>query len=792
MGHPQSKSLLDLSRLPPSHEGEPEAATASVKRKRSSRATIACETCRKRKVRCDGDGVSSCLGCIKAAAPAQCVYIPSTHNNAPKAFRSLGKPPSNRTKQTPVESGPDFQVATSGKAARPPSQSSPATFTAQTNQSTGQTEHPDQEVIEHPESAQLHVDRAAAQLATMERETGADTAAGCGSVNQYTNGTEFYGNTGIFPFLARLKRYAQLQTKRPDQQQGTSIVSYLHNSDYAVPAATPPSTQSSHVARTAPTTGLPLVTPSPFEPSRTVPSICITLFFNNLHLVHPIFERHKFLERCKNEVWAGSDEEYDARPCGFRAVYYAVLALGAIVGSEDDFAFELRETSLEAAPDNVRFVSGQSPLSLAKHFFELSKANLGDIFDVSSSDTTQALFLLSVFCQNALKPHSCYLFSGMAARTAVAIGLPNAKYGQSGQDTEYLRTAALTWWCIYMHEVEMCCASGRDTSLKSPVHYDLPLPDDSRDNPADETSNTVIAFVSVTVSLANLLKRASEELYQSNSVNLRGRALVAADLDRALERWKDDLPPPLNYTKVSLTEPERVSRQKTVLKLRYFSARILFHRRFVEAWSTDPETCFEPEINKCLDAARNTIQLLFETYLHRPYFRTWWYNTTYLLNASMITLYVFFTGVHDVTASDLFQDIEKALEVFDAMGSIIVARRCAKLIREIYDTAKVVHETRSASSKAWQKVPSTRQANRIGADQVSFGDHQEEAIHPTLHRAGMQNELDNEATVSPTADINLDFGFSDAIWNLEDTTYMGFPSGESLQQYDFGYNGVLP
>ncbi|KAF2022829.1 hypothetical protein EK21DRAFT_82244, partial [Setomelanomma holmii] len=538
------------------------------------------------------------------------------------------------------------------------------------------------------------------------------------------------------------------------------------------------------------------ISPLPFETSNTVDSVCITLFFNALHLVHPILDKYEFLERCKNEVWTSSGDGSDARSRGFQAVYYAVLALGAIVGSDDDFAPELPEARCGNAAGDARPNSAHSALSLAKSFFERSKANLGDIFDVSSLDTTQALFLLSVFCQNALKPHSCYLFSGMAARTAVAIGLPNAKRGQNSVTTRYVRAAALTWWCIYMHEVEMCCASGRDTSLKSPVHYDLPLPGSDRDYSAGGAFETVNAFISVTVSLANLLKRASEELYQSVSITLRDRSLIAQDLDRALEAWRHNLPPPLNYTRVSLTEPERVSRQKIVLKLRYLSARILIYRKFVEAWSTDPETRFATELNVCLNAARSTIQLLFETYLHRPYFRTWWYNTTYLLNASMITLYVFFTGAHLDAASDLFQDIEKALDVFDAMGSVVVARRCAELIREIYDAAKIVHGSRSASSNEWvdgTQKSQTMMAQAIcsRAEQVSFADHCEGPSTHAFQRTESQDELTDDTNTFHIEDMNFDSGFGNAFWNLDGAAYMDFTGEDSLQQYDFGYNGVL-
>ncbi|KAJ4347369.1 uncharacterized protein N0V89_011310 [Didymosphaeria variabile] len=632
------------------------------------------------------------------------------------------------------------------------------------------------------------------ESAADEQEPRTDGADGCGSVNQYTKGTEFYGDTGIFPFLARLRRYAQSQTKRRDQPQGISIVSYLHNSDYPVSATSPEFPQSFGISRPPGTRGVPSYNHLPIETSRPIESRCITLFFSNLHLIHPVLDKSEFLARCKLEVWTGPGDAYQASSCGFQAVYYAVLALGAIVASEDDFASELPDTRLGTPAADARLNDVQSPSTLAKLFFERSKASLGDIFDVSSLDTTQALFLLSVFCQNALKPHSCYLFSGMAARTAIAIGLPNAKHGTVSGDSKYLRRAVLTWWCIYMHEVEMCCASGRDSSLKSPVHYDLPLPNDDCTISIGGASDTTNAFISVTVSIANLLKQASEELYQGDSITLSSCSVKAHELNRALERWRDDISSPLNYTKVSLTEPERISKQKTVLKLRYLSARILIYRKFVETWSTHPEIRFRSEVNECLNAARSTIQLLYETYLHRPYFRTWWYNTTYLLNASMITLYVYFIGAHLVPTSDLFQDVEKALDVFAAMGSVVVARRCAKLIREIYDAAKVVHQSRSASSNSLahgsQKLTTMGQTSCAQAEQASFVDNSEGPSGHDFPLIEMVDDFGDNNDIFPAADMILDFGFGDAFWNIDGDIDVDVSGGKSLQHDNVGYNAV--
>lgn len=55
----------------------------------------------------------------------------------------------------------------------------------------------------------------------------------------------------------------------------------------------------------------------------------------------------------------------------------------------------------------------------------------------------------------------------------------------------------------------------------------------------------------------------------------------------------------------------------------YLNARILLHRPFLASVATQNFAQLEANIEPCLDAARKTIALMYESYAHRYYFRTW-------------------------------------------------------------------------------------------------------------------------------------------------------------------------
>lgn len=71
------------------------------------------------------------------------------------------------------------------------------------------------------------------------------------------------------------------------------------------------------------------------------------------------------------------------------------------------------------------------------------------------------------------------------------------------------------------------------------------------------------------VSFAEILRLAADELYHSRlNKSLSEMSESALRLDQALVEWRRKLPPSLNLEKSSLREPEWISKQKVVLKLR--------------------------------------------------------------------------------------------------------------------------------------------------------------------------------------------------------------------------------
>lgn len=148
-----------------------------------------------------------------------------------------------------------------------------------------------------------------------------------------------------------------------------------------------------------------------------------------------------------------------------------------------------------------------------------------------------------------------------------------------------------------------------------------------------------MAMINEMVKFAIVLRKTSKEIYHdSKGLTLREKSARALELDEELITWKGNLPYWLNLDTVSFREQEWASKQKLVLQLSmqqlrpcrsianikgYLNARILLHRPFLASLASQNFAHLEANIEPCLDAARKTIEILYESYAHRLYFRTW-------------------------------------------------------------------------------------------------------------------------------------------------------------------------
>lgn len=217
-------------------------------------------------------------------------------------------------------------------------------------------------------------------------------------------------------------------------------------------------------------------------------------------------------------------------------------------------------------------------------------------------------------------------------------------------------------------------------------------------------------MITVMVDFAAVLRRISKEIYHSSKdTTISQKSSIALIIDNLLDEWKLKLPSWHNFDAVNFREAEWAAKQKLVLHLRYLNARVILHRPFL----SDPVAFALPERQKhvdlCLNAARKTIQVIYDSYANRHYFRTWWYNSTYTLYAGMIVLYVIMLGNSTIPNDVLLEDVKKSRDILRSMEEASVARRSADLLSEVLDVAMAYTQQKQNNASA-SDVSSVRRA----------------------------------------------------------------------------------
>lgn len=96
----------------------------------------------------------------------------------------------------------------------------------------------------------------------------------------------------------------------------------------------------------------------------------------------------------------------------------------------------------------------------------------------------------------------------------------------------------------------------------------------------------------------------------------------------------------------------------------------------------------EVTVQKCVDAARNTIEIMHETFRHHVFFRTWWYNTAYILYAASIILCYATRVAPSTEKAELFRLMDMTVEMFEAMEECFVARNAGEMIKQSLSNAR--------------------------------------------------------------------------------------------------------
>lgn len=140
---------------------------------------------------------------------------------------------------------------------------------------------------------------------------------------------------------------------------------------------------------------------------------CVRLYFQNQHCIHPVLDQSAFVARCDREAWGGNSVlEQAPSPqirshTRFLALFNIVLALGAVNAGETSILTWNRTHQFLDQAERLEYDgSPYLPIRVARLFFERAKHHLEDVFESTSLETAQTLFLMVRTAVNGNNPRA--------------------------------------------------------------------------------------------------------------------------------------------------------------------------------------------------------------------------------------------------------------------------------------------------------------------------------------------------------------------------------------------------
>ncbi|KAF2762117.1 hypothetical protein EJ05DRAFT_197812 [Pseudovirgaria hyperparasitica] len=477
-------------------------------------------------------------------------------------------------------------------------------------------------------------------------------------VNPITSSIEFHGNSSSMAFLGRVRQEYSASPDEPVRagSERPSLVSAFQNTNFGA--------QNDRIMNWNDGFDERLFSPQLY--------VFVETYFSNLHYIHPIIDQAHFLRRC-DDLWQGHPER---QPRSFIAMYFAMLSLGSLI----------RNWTEERINDMGRF-------DWSRMLFERAELALGKPGYLNDLEAIHTLFLLAKVCQNELNPNLSYMYLGVAIRTALSIGLNrNALPGRHTADSPEAHYLSRTWWGLYSLEMELSFALGRPDTLGMEDYHNRPKP------PVDDSETGILTSM---LGLARIMRSTSISIYLSKAT-IAEKLTRAFEIEADIDAWVQTLPVRIrpnmtpDHKRNALTDPTWAQRQRMVLQIRYYNVKMLLlrpcvvHAAKLAAQSRPLPTGMEEAIAKCTDAAASTIEIIYETCRLHDFFRTWWYNTTYVTFAASILLFIAAQPQLSSSSSSSSHHkppylplIDQSLEILDAMHESVVARKTAGIMRQM-------------------------------------------------------------------------------------------------------------
>ncbi|RIA83396.1 fungal-specific transcription factor domain-containing protein [Glomus cerebriforme] len=348
---------------------------------------------------------------------------------------------------------------------------------------------------------------------------------------------------------------------------------------------------------------------------------------------------------------------------------------------------------------SIRMYSEGFPGSV---FYVKAKELLKDEFDKASISIVQALLMLSIQIHGQ-KDSVTWVYIGLAIRLAQDMGLhrDSSKWNFDERQGEVRRRV---WWACCLIDRFSSAGLGRPLAInEADCDVDFPIagkiPDDDND--------TIEAWVEM-IKGNLILGRILNHVYGIKSKSSQGNVeSILASLDNELNEWRDNLPKKFQFDPATMNSGDVKTNRKMFTHLLYYTEQILLHRPHIRGPKSKAPPSSIPSLTICTMAANNITHILYRGMK----------DGSLKLSGTYI-IYSFFTAasmhfINALSGDDRFREVAKhglrmTLKCLEHMTDYWFATdKLSSLIRDLLKSRNIELEGYSDSQKS---IPQKRKA----------------------------------------------------------------------------------
>ncbi|KAK5229845.1 hypothetical protein LTR96_003457 [Exophiala xenobiotica] len=447
-------------------------------------------------------------------------------------------------------------------------------------------------------------------------------------------------------------------------------------------------------------------------PTRKRADNLVAAYWQYVHTLYPILGR-RLTQADYESLWRGDG------PSGHERSFLCLLNIMFALSSQITLTTPPRERQ-----------------GLAAVFYDRAKKLL-DLETTTSVRHVQILLLFGLYLQSTNEPHQCWIFVGLAVRTAQSLELHRPETSQRLSDTNARNLLRRVWHgCVLMDRV-LAMTYGRPSMIGHRIAVSVPHPvaiEDEYLRPDPGTADvfppgekpTRIDFFIYSLTLYDILYDILVNLYSSETQHVQsledvydryfeastppGIQLTVLDVDRKLVEWKKRLP---SYLQIGLDQNSHhhialLHRQAAILHQRYLHVRLLSLRPVLsafiamDAYEREPHPSLQAVLSRriifqcsvvCVKVAQEAIEVVHKRLTEDAGamgdLAAWWYNILFLYASATVLIAArlspfILAELSEAAIFDSWRQAIEALDHYSVFGPPI--QRLATTLRLLFDT----------------------------------------------------------------------------------------------------------